>query len=102
MGLDEGLAGFLTNVFISLNYVFSLIGGIIADEFLGKIKTINISVWLFSIALLVTTTFSGLGMYFPSLSWGVFVGLFLVAVANGFLIPCISAFIGDQFLPHQV
>ena len=35
-GFSEGRSGFLVNTFISLNYVFSLIGGIVADELLGK------------------------------------------------------------------
>ena len=53
MNLSEAWAGFLTNMFISLNYVFSLVGGFIADEYWGKLRTINVSVWTFTLALLV-------------------------------------------------
>lgn len=102
MNLSEAWAGFLTNMFISLNYVFSLVGGFIADEYWGKLRTINISVWTFTLALLVITVFSALSLLYSTLIYGVFFGLFIVTIGNGMIIPCISSLIGDQFLPHQV
>ena len=33
---DPSVSSFLTNMFIATNYAFSLVGGIVADEFLGE------------------------------------------------------------------
>jgi POT family proton-dependent oligopeptide transporter len=71
-------------------YLFPLLGGLIADRWWGKYRTI---LWLslvyclgnFCLALFVTNKY---GFYF---------GLFLIALGSGGIKPCVSAMVGDQF-----
>ena len=100
-GFTEGQSGFCVNIFISLNYVFSLIGGIAADEYFGKLSALNLSVWILSFSLFLITGFSAASYWYEPLQYGFFLGLFIFTIGNGAIIPCISAFLGDQFLPHQ-
>ncbi len=71
-------------------YFFPLLGGWLADRFLGKYRTIF---WLSLVycvgqAALVMFTDNRMGFYF---------GLFLIAFGSGGIKPCISSFVGDQF-----
>jgi dipeptide/tripeptide permease len=90
-------------MFISLNYVFSLIGGILADEFLGRLLTLTICVWIMVVGVFICCGVSLLGVFVDSwANYLIFVGLTLFAIGNGALIPNVSAFLGDQFLPFEV
>jgi POT family proton-dependent oligopeptide transporter len=71
-------------------YFFPLLGGWLADRFLGKYRTIF---WLSLVycvgqACLATFYDNRMGFYF---------GLFLIALGSGGIKPCVSAFVGDQF-----
>lgn len=99
LSFDPSVSSFLTNMFIATNYTFSLVGGVVADEFLGKIRVVNYSCSLMTFGTLVAFAFQFTYTFWDQ-SWSsycVFIGLFLVAMGNGAVIPCVSSLIGDQF-----
>jgi POT family proton-dependent oligopeptide transporter len=71
-------------------YFFPLLGGYLADRFLGKYRVI---LWLSLLycagqVLLACSTQAPTRFLF---------GLFLIALGSGGIKPCVSAFVGDQF-----
>ncbi len=78
------------HTFIIGVYFFPLIGGFLADRFLGKYNTI------FSLSLVYCVGHACLAI-FESHKTGFYVGLALIAVGSGGIKPCVSAFVGDQF-----
>ncbi|KAL1457746.1 hypothetical protein WDU94_007940 [Cyamophila willieti] len=84
---SEKTATVYFHIWAGLCYFFPLFGGIIADTFLGKFKTI---VYLSLVYLKL-----------PQRELTM-IGLLLVALGTGGIKPCVSAFGGDQFiLPEQ-
>jgi len=78
------------HLFVMGVYFFPLLGGFLADRFYGKYRTIF---WLSLVYcagqfLLTASTHQ---------KWGVYAGLFLIALGSGGIKPCVSAFVGDQF-----
>jgi POT family proton-dependent oligopeptide transporter len=73
-------------------YFFPLLGGWLADRWLGKYPTI---LWL----SLVYTAGHALLAIFEGNKYGFYAGLGLIALGSGGIKPCVSAFVGDQF--HQ-
>lgn len=75
--------------FVAATYFTPLLGGWIADRFVGRYRTI---LWI-SLAYVL-----GHGVL---AAWesrtGLFVGLSLIALGAGGIKPCVSAFVGDQF-----
>src|SRR5687768_8579393 len=71
-------------------YFFPLLGGWLADRFLGKYNTI---LWL---SLIYCVGHLCLALSETSRS-GFYTGLFLIALGSGGIKPCVSAFVGDQF-----
>ena len=71
-------------------YLFPLLGGYLADRYLGKYRTILYLslVYCLGQALLVFSTGNPTGFY---------AGLFLIALGSGGIKPCVSAMVGDQF-----
>lgn len=76
--------------FVSLAYFFPLLGGYLADRFIGKYRTIF---WL----SLVYCAGHALLAFFDDSRNGFYAGLFLIAVGSGGIKPCVSSFMGDQF-----
>ncbi|MBI1861435.1 MAG: POT family MFS transporter [Deltaproteobacteria bacterium] len=77
------------HLFISANYFMPLIGGFLADRFFGKYGLI-----------LYVSLFYCLGHAALSIwenTFGLALGLSLIAVGAGGIKPCVSAFVGDQF-----
>jgi len=74
-------------------YFIPLFGGIIADAFLGKYRTI---IWLS-----IVYSIGCLAMTFDHTRLGLFLGLVLIAIGSGGIKPCVSANVGDQFGPHN-
>ncbi len=75
--------------FVMATYLTPLVGGWIADRFLGRYRTIlfiSLGYVLGHAVLAAWETRAGL-----------FAGLALVAVGAGGIKPCVSAFVGDQF-----
>lgn len=77
------------SLFKSGAYFFPLIGAIVSDVFWGKFRTII----TFSIAYALGCTF----LAFVPGTFGLMLGLGLVAFGTGGIKPCVSTNVGDQF-----
>jgi POT family proton-dependent oligopeptide transporter len=78
------------HIFVMGVYFFPLLGGWLADRYLGKYRTI------FWLSLLYCVGHACLAM-FESYKPGFYTGLFLIALGSGGIKPCVSSFVGDQF-----
>ena len=81
-------AGF--HLFVFGVYFTPLLGGFLADRFLGKYRTI------LYISLLYCAGHACLAL-FPDDRTGFYAGLVLIALGSGGIKPCVSALVGDQF-----
>ena len=81
------------HLFVGSAYFFPLIGGIVADAFWGKYRTI-LSLSLFY--CLGHGCLALMGIVGDTRTW-LLVGLFLIAVGSGGIKPCVSSHVGDQF-----
>jgi POT family proton-dependent oligopeptide transporter len=86
----EGAAKEVFHTFVLGVYFFPLLGGWLADRFLGKYHTI---LWL---SLVYCAGQACLALFVEDRA-GFFTGLFLIALGSGGIKPCVSAFVGDQF-----
>nr|XP_018914464.1 PREDICTED: peptide transporter family 1-like isoform X1 [Bemisia tabaci] len=98
---SEDDATVLYHGFTFLCYFFPLVGGIIADSFLGKFKTIFYLSLVYALGNIVLSTASATVLNLPTRAMSI-LGLVLIAIGTGGIKPCVSAFGGDQFvLPQQ-
>jgi len=98
LGLSKSLAGSLTSLFFFGTYTFALVGGIVADTFLGSFKCLIVGAFTMLIGCLVLICNELLYRYDEIIHLPLaMVGLVLFYLGNGFLKPCLSAFLGDQF-----
>lgn len=81
-----------THLFLSLVYLTPVLGGLLADWFLGKYTTIMSLSLVYSLGSLVLAV-AGVAENYP-LFYG---GLLLIALGSGGIKPCVSANVGDQF-----
>ena len=81
------------HLFVASAYFFPIVGGILADAFLGKYLTIIILslVYCLGHASLAFMGYSG-----DTRMW-LFAGLALIAIGSGGIKPCVSSHVGDQF-----
>src|SRR6185312_1592526 len=86
----EAAAKEVFHLFVMGVYFFPLLGGWLADRWLGKYRTI---LWL-SVVYCFGHLFLALS---ESSKPGFYAGLFLIALGSGGIKPCVSAFVGDQF-----
>lgn len=99
--LNEDVSTSLYHAFVVACYFFPMLGGHIADTYWGKFKTIVVlsGVYCSGSTLMsvtaVPTVLDAVGL------WGVCSALLLVAIGTGGIKPCVSAFGGDQYQPHQ-
>ena len=86
----EAAAKEVFHTFVLGVYFFPLLGGWLADRFLGKYRTILYLSLVYCVgqACLALFVNDKAGFYF---------GLFLIALGSGGIKPCVSAFVGDQF-----
>ena len=82
------------HTFIIGVYFFPLLGGWIADRFIGKYNTI------FYLSLIYCAGHACLAM-FEGYRPGFYIGLGLIALGSGGIKPCVSSFVGDQFSQHN-
>lgn len=80
----------IVHLFATGVYFLPLLGAWLADKWLGRYWTILI------ISLFYCAGHGALAL-FEGQQWGVYLGLFLIAVGAGGIKPCVSAFVGDQF-----
>jgi POT family proton-dependent oligopeptide transporter len=78
------------HLFVFGVYFTPLLGGFLADRFLGKYRTI------LYISLLYCAGHACLAAFSDSTS-GFYTGLLLIALGSGGIKPCVSALVGDQF-----
>ena len=78
------------HLFVFGVYFTPLLGGFLADRFLGKYRTI------LYISLLYCAGHACLAAFSDSPS-GFYTGLVLIALGSGGIKPCVSALVGDQF-----
>src|SRR5687767_13393491 len=71
-------------------YFFPLLGGWLADRYLGKYRTI------LYLSIVYCAGNACLAFFYDSKP-GFYAGLFLIALGSGGIKPCVSAFVGDQF-----
>lgn len=79
-----------THQFISAAYMFSVFGGLLADWFIGKYRTI---LWL---SIVYCLGHLCLALFDVQIN-GFMLGLFLITLGAGGIKPCVSANVGDQF-----
>jgi proton-dependent oligopeptide transporter, POT family len=90
MQAAEATANAKTHDFVAMSYLLPMFGGMIADWFWGKYKTILI----LSIVYLI----GNLTLAFSVNSEPIFTtALLLIAIGAGGIKPCVSANVGDQF-----
>lgn len=82
------------HLFMAVCYLLPLVGSYIADRLWGRYKTI-LYLSLFYCAGHATLAI------FEKYEYGLYAGLALIALGSGGIKPCISAFVGDQFVAGQ-
>lgn len=92
--LQESTAKANYHLFVSAVYFFPLLGGFVADRWLGKYRTI------LYLSLVYCVGHACLAI-FDREPLGFYAGLFLIALGAGGIKPCVSAFVGDQFTPEN-
>lgn len=77
------------HLFYAMTYLMPIFGAGIADMFLGKFKTIMI----FSVINILGL----LSLFVDQTRTGLTAGLVMIAIGSGFIKPCVSSNVGDQF-----
>jgi proton-dependent oligopeptide transporter, POT family len=90
MQTAEATANAKTHDFVAMCYLLPMFGGMIADWFWGKYKTILVLSIVYAIGNLCLAAFVDNESIFLS-------ALMLIAVGAGGIKPCVSANVGDQF-----
>jgi len=84
----------IIHLFIFANYFMPLLGAWLSDKLWGRYNTILYISLIYCLGNLTLALTVGN-------VWGLYLGLFLIAVGSGGIKPCVSAFCGDQFRPEQ-
>lgn len=86
---DDSHAKSVFHLFVAANYFMPLLGGYLADRYLGKYRTILYLSLLYCVGHGILAVWeSAAGMY---------AGLAFIALGSGGIKPCVSAHVGDQF-----
>lgn len=93
-GAAKDRATAIIHLFIFANYFTPLLGAWLSDKLLGRYNTILYVSLIYCLGNL-TLAFS------VGSTAGLYIGLALIAIGSGGIKPCVSAFCGDQFKPHQ-
>jgi len=99
---SENTATVIVHSFMFMCYFMPLFGAGLADQFLGKFKTIVYLSCVYVVGHIIKTV--GSITSDPSIPHTELslLGLFIIAVGTGGIKPCVAAFAGDQFkLPEQ-
>lgn len=81
------------HLFVGSAYFFPLLGGLLADAFFGKYKTILTLSFFYCLG---HGCLALMGIVGETKAW-LLVGLFLIALGSGGIKPCVSSHVGDQF-----
>lgn len=99
LGFDEDDATAIVHAFIFFAYFSPILGGYLADAWIGKFWTVfflSIVYCVGQVTVSVTAIPGVTGK--PPHWWGLAVGLFLVGLGTGGIKPCVSSFGGTQLL----
>ncbi|CAH2091444.1 unnamed protein product [Euphydryas editha] len=97
---DEG-ATEIYHVFSTFVYFFPILGGIIADNYLGKFRTILYLMFVYAAGNILVAVTAIPYLELPKRLCTI-LGLFLITLGTGGIKPCVTSFGGDQFnLPRQ-
>jgi POT family proton-dependent oligopeptide transporter len=91
LGFSEGDAGKIYGLFTAMCYLLPLFGGMIADNFLGKRRSVFIGGVLIMLGHFTLAADAGLQTFI--------LGLTLLAIGNGFFKPTAASMIGDLYEP---
>ncbi|XP_047993013.1 peptide transporter family 1-like [Leguminivora glycinivorella] len=101
LGYSDDEATELYHVFSTFVYLFPIFGGIMADNYLGKFRTILYMMFVYAAGNLLVAVTAIPQLALPG-RLCTLLGLFLITVGTGGIKPCVTAFGGDQFrLPEQ-
>ncbi|XP_045450956.1 peptide transporter family 1-like [Melitaea cinxia] len=97
---DEG-ATEIYHIFSTFVYFFPILGGIIADNYLGKFRTILYLMFVYAAGNILVAVTAIPYLDIPKRLCTI-LGLFLITLGTGGIKPCVTSFGGDQFnLPQQ-
>ena len=94
MRLGEVRGKEIVHLFATAVYFLPILGGWLADHLFGRYRTI------LSLSLFYCLGHAALAAFEGQL-WGIYLGLGLIALGAGGIKPCVSAFVGDQFLDQD-
>jgi POT family proton-dependent oligopeptide transporter len=90
LAMGDSVAKERVHLFNAGVYYLPLLGGFLADKYLGRYRTI------LGLSLFYCLGHGSLAL-FEGKEWGVYLGLGLIALGAGGIKPCVSAFVADQF-----
>ena len=93
--MSESAATEVIHLFIAGIYILPLLGAWIADQFVGRYRTILYVSLLYCVGHGVLAT-ADLTESLEMRQWILFAGLFIIALGAGGIKPCVSSFVGDQ------
>ncbi len=94
LGFTESNASLLYGVFTGLVYFTPLIGGWLADSYIGQRRSITIGA--------ITMILGQLSLFYESNLTFLYIGLFLLVIGNGFFKPNISVIVGKLYPPEDI
>ncbi|XP_047504323.1 peptide transporter family 1-like [Pieris napi] len=101
LGYSDEEATETYHLFSTFVYVFPIIGGIVADNWLGKFRTILYLMFVYAAGNILVAVTAIPQLNLPG-RLCTLLGLFMITVGTGGIKPCVSSFGGEQFvLPHQ-
>ena len=93
--MSDAAATEIAHLFLALIYIMPLLGGWLADKFLGRYNTIFWISLFYCLGHGVLAT-ADLAESIEARQVILFSGLFIIALGAGGIKPCVSAFVGDQ------
>ncbi|TKD70852.1 peptide MFS transporter [Pseudalkalibacillus hwajinpoensis] len=89
LGMDQGSALELYGLYVGLVYFTPLIGGYLTDKFIGLRTAITIGG--------ITMAVGDFTLFAIQEQWGLYIGLLLLIIGNGFFKPNISTLVGELY-----
>ncbi|XP_031768706.2 peptide transporter family 1-like [Galleria mellonella] len=101
LGYSDDGATETYHIFSTLVYLFPIIGGILADNYLGKFRTILYLMFVYAAGNILVAITAIPQLALPG-RLCTLLGLFMITIGTGGIKPCVTAFGGDQFkFPEQ-
>lgn len=97
LGYTQSESSQAYHFYIAICYITPILGGIIADQYWGKYKTILVLGLVYALGNGVVSA----GSILNDSPFLIFCGLALISIGTGGIKPCISSFCGDQLDPSD-